>query len=201
MVDQKALNDKVTELLVSPPKETNKNRTLCLKERKEYLEALDGMSAHHCQNAFFNIRFGHNPFGIMLATPSDMMHLYESSILKQVCQSFTDSMSMNVKISVDNLMEDIFWSQQTTLSSSTNFLFTNFHGGATHLTMLSSHHWPGMAFSFPLMLLTPARRELCSNCFQENDVNVDGYGWDEAPNMDLEHVYQLPILNQAPTLT
>jgi hypothetical protein len=67
MVNQKALNDKVTELLVSPPNETNKNRTLCLKERKEYLGALDGMSAHHCQNAFFDIWFGHNPFGIMLA--------------------------------------------------------------------------------------------------------------------------------------
>jgi hypothetical protein len=25
------------------------------------------MSAHHCQNAFFDIWFGHNPFGIMLA--------------------------------------------------------------------------------------------------------------------------------------
>jgi hypothetical protein len=55
----------------------------------------------------------------------------------------------------------------TMLSSSTNFLCTNFHGGATDLTMLSSHHWPGMAFSFLLMLLTPTGRELCSNCFQK----------------------------------
>jgi hypothetical protein len=41
MVDWKALNDKVTDLLVSPPNEANKNRTLHLKERKEYLAALD----------------------------------------------------------------------------------------------------------------------------------------------------------------
>jgi hypothetical protein len=83
MVDQKALNDKVTKLLLSPPpNESNKNRTFHLKERKEYLAALDSMSAHHCQNAFFDMQFGHNPFGIMLAMPSDMMHLYESSILK-----------------------------------------------------------------------------------------------------------------------
>jgi hypothetical protein len=87
--------------------------------------------------------------------PSEMMHLYDSGILKQVCQSFTDSMSTNVQVGIDNLMEDLFWSQQTTLSSSTNFLCTNFHGGATHLAMPSSHHWPGMAFSFLLMLLTP----------------------------------------------
>jgi hypothetical protein len=120
------LNDKVTKLLLSPPNATNKNRTLHLKERKEYLAALDGMSAHHCQNAFFDIWFGHNPFGIMLTMPSDMMNLYESGIIKQVCQSFTNSMSMNVQVSIDNLMEDIFWSQWTMLSSSTNFLCTNF---------------------------------------------------------------------------
>jgi hypothetical protein len=193
MVNQKALNDKVTKLLVSPPNETNKNRTLHLKERKEYLEALDGMSAHHCQNAFFDIRFGHNPFAIMLAMLSDMMHLYKSDILKQVCQSFTDSMSTNVQVDIDNLMEDLFWSQRTMPSSSTNFLHTNFCGGATHLTMPSSHHWPGILFSFLLMLLTPTGRDLCSNCFQENDVNVDGYDWDEALawilNMSTHHQY------------
>jgi hypothetical protein len=82
MVDQKALNDKVTKLLVCPPNETNKNRTLCLKERKQYLAALDSMLTHHCQNTFFDMQFGHNPFGIMLAMPSYMMHLYKSGILK-----------------------------------------------------------------------------------------------------------------------
>jgi hypothetical protein len=44
---------------------------------KEYMAALDAMSAHRCDNAFFDIEFGHNPFGIMLATPSDMMHLFK----------------------------------------------------------------------------------------------------------------------------
>jgi hypothetical protein len=195
MVDQKALNDKVTKLSVSPPNETDKNRMLHLKQRKQYLAALDGMLVHHCQNAFFDIWFGHNPFGNMLAMPSDMMHLYKSGILKQVCQSFTNSMSTNVKVGVDNLMEDIFWSQWTTLSSSTSFLHTNFCGGATHLAMLSSHHWPGMAFSFLLMLLTPTGRDLCSDCFQKDDVYLQGYDWDEAPGMNLEHVYKLPILN------
>jgi hypothetical protein len=67
--------------------------------------------------------------------------------------------------------------------------------------MLSSHHWPGMAFSFLLMLLTPTRRDLCSNCFQKDDVYLKGYDWDEAPGMDLEHVYKLPILNDDPELT
>jgi hypothetical protein len=38
---------------------------------KEYMAALDAMSAHRCDNAFFDIKFGHNPFGITLSTPSD----------------------------------------------------------------------------------------------------------------------------------
>ena len=194
MADQKALNDKVAELSIEPPNESNKDRAARLRKRKEYTKALDDMSAHLCDNALFDINFGHNPFGAMLGTPSDMMHLYESGVLKRVLQTFTDSMSTNVQVGVDDLMEDLFCSQRTTLSSSTNFLRTNFRGGATQLTMLSSHHWPGMAFAFLLMLLTPKGKELCSSCFQENDAAEPDYDWDEAPGLDLEYVYQPPIL-------
>jgi hypothetical protein len=55
---------------------------------KEYMATLDAMLAHHCDNAFFDMKFGHNPFGIMLTTPLDMMHLFKSSIVKCVCQMF-----------------------------------------------------------------------------------------------------------------
>ncbi len=58
------------------------------KEMKEYMATLDAMLAHHCDNAFFDMKFGHNPFGIMLTTPLDMMHLFKSSIVKCVCQMF-----------------------------------------------------------------------------------------------------------------
>jgi hypothetical protein len=65
---------------------------------KEYIATLDAMLAHHCDNAFFDIKFGHNPFGIMLATPLDMMHLFKSGIVKRVCQTFVDSMSTDVRV-------------------------------------------------------------------------------------------------------
>jgi hypothetical protein len=118
---------------------------------KEYMATLDAMSAHRCDNAFFDIKFGHNPFGITLTTPSDMMHFFESGIVKCVCQNFVDSMSTDVRVQVDNLIETLFRLQRTTLSNSQNFLCTNIHGGATHLMMLSSHHWPGMMFAFLLL--------------------------------------------------
>jgi hypothetical protein len=93
---------------------------------KEYMATLDAMSAHHCDNVFFDIKSGHNPFGITLATPSNMMHLFELGIVKRVCQTFVESMSTDVRVRVDNLMETLFRLQRTTLSNSQNFLCTNF---------------------------------------------------------------------------
>ena len=196
---QQELNDNAVKLLTPPENtaeltETTRQKRAREKEMKQYIGALHDMSAHRCTNSFFEINFGYNPFGITLATPSDMMHLYESGIVRRVCQAFVDSMSTNVRVQVDHLMEVLFRSQRTTLSNSQNFLRTNFRGGATRLTMLSSHHWPGMMFSFLLLLLTPKGKEICSSCFQDSDVEEPDYDWDSAPGFDLDHVYKPPIL-------
>jgi hypothetical protein len=47
--------------------------------------------------------------------------------------------------------------------------------------MLSSHHWPGMMFTFLLLLLTPRGAEICSSCFLNKDVKESDYDWDSAP--------------------
>jgi hypothetical protein len=92
MAYQRALNEKVTQLSVPPeshpdkPAESPHQRRAREKEMKEYMGTLDAMSAHHCDNAFFDIKFGHNPFGITLATPSDMMHLFQSNKLEKYKQ-------------------------------------------------------------------------------------------------------------------
>jgi hypothetical protein len=152
MAYQRALNEKVAQQLVPPethpgkPPESCHQKRAQEKEMKEYMATLDAMLAHHCDNAFFDMKFSHNPFGITLATPSDMMHLFESGIVKKcVCQMFVDSMSTDVRVQVDNLMETLFRLQRTTLSNSQNFLCTNFH--ASHdaqLPPLARHdvHFP-----------------------------------------------------------
>jgi hypothetical protein len=202
MAYQRALNEKVMQLSVPPEKsagelhESRHQKRAWEKEIKEYMAALDAMSAHCCDNAFLDIKFGHNPFAITLATPSDMMHLFESGIVKRVCQTFVDSMSTNIRVRVGNLMETLFHSQRMTLSNSQNFLRTNFRGGAMRLTMLSSHHWPGMMFAFLLLLLTPTGAEICCSCFLDEDVEEPDYDWDSAPAFDLDNVYKPPILCQ-----
>jgi hypothetical protein len=128
----------------------------------------------------------HHPFGITLATPSNMMHLFESGIIKCVFQTFVNSMSTNVRVQVDNLMETLFQLQRTRLSNSQNFLCMKFRGGATHHTMLSSPHWLGMMFAFLFLLLTPQGEDICSSCFQDDDIKEPDYNWDSAPCLDLE---------------
>jgi hypothetical protein len=93
-------------------------------------------------------------------------------------------------------METLFRSQRTTLSNSQNFLRTNFCCGATRLTMLSSHHWPGMMFAFLLLLLTPRGAEICCSCFLDEDVKEPDFDRDSAPAFDLHNVYKPPILHQ-----
>jgi hypothetical protein len=202
MAYQRALNEKVTQLSVLPETsavelpESRHQRRAREQEMKENMAALVAMLAHHCDNAFFDIKFGHNPFGITLATPSDMMHLFKLGIVKCVFQTFVDSMSTDIRVHVDNLMETFFRVQRTTLSNSQNFLRTNFCGGTMHLTVLSSHHWPGMMFAFLLLLLTPTDAEICCSCFLDEDVKEPDYDWDSAPGFDLDNVYKPPILRQ-----
>jgi hypothetical protein len=133
---------------------------------KEYMATLDAMLAHRCDNAFFDLKFSHNPFSITLATPLDMMHLFKSGIVKRVCQTFVDSMSTDIRVQVDNLMETLFHLQRS---------------GAMCLMMLSSHHWPGKMFAFLLLLLTPQGTKICSTCFLDEDVKEPNYNWDSAP--------------------
>jgi hypothetical protein len=55
------------------PPESSHQRRAQEKEMKEYMATLNAMLAHHCDNTFFDMKFGRNPFGTMLTTPLDMM--------------------------------------------------------------------------------------------------------------------------------
>jgi hypothetical protein len=72
-----------------------------------------------------------------------MMHLFELGMIPRVLQSFIQSMSNSVQGQVDDLIEELFLDHCS--SCSLEILWMKFRNGATNLTMLSSHHWPGMA--------------------------------------------------------
>lgn len=93
---------------------------------------------------------------------------------------------------MDELLEKLFLPIQSTCKK--DFLHFNFKGGATRLTMLNSHHWPSMAFTFLVALLTEERMQACAKCFSEEDMEVLDYPWDDTPPMDLAHIYKPPML-------
>jgi hypothetical protein len=74
-------------------------------EIKKHRDALKAMSTHFCDNALFQVDFSYNPLGVTLATPTDMMHLFESGMIPRVLRSFVRSMSSSVQGQVDDLIE------------------------------------------------------------------------------------------------
>jgi len=165
------------------------------REVKKWKDALESTSTHICDSALFGIDFGYNPFGATLGTPTDMMHCYESGTFRRYLKSLVCSMSTSVQAAFDALIEEMF----SPLNSSCNkdFLCTNFRGGSTSLTMLSLHHWPGMGFAFLVALLSPRGREICKDCFMEEDAPDPVDDWSDDPGLDLDNVYNPPSLQGA----
>jgi hypothetical protein len=62
------------------------------------------------------------------------------------------------------------------------------------LTLLSSHEWPGMTFTFLVVLLSPKGRQICQDCFQDEDVPENDHDWESAPGINLSNTYIPPIL-------
>jgi hypothetical protein len=161
-------------------------------EIKKHQDALKATSTHFCDNALFRVDFGYNPLGVTLATPTDMMHLFESGTIPRVLRSLVQSMSNSMQGQVDDLIEELFLTHRSSCSS--EFLRMKFRNGATNLTMLSSHHWPGMAFAFLLVILSDKGKEITKDCFQKGDAPEPNFDWTTAPGMDYNNVYQPPVL-------
>ena len=128
-----------------------------------------------------------------------MMHANESGILKMLLKVFVGSMPLSVQVEVDRLVEKLFVGDRQ--SARSLFSRMNFSGGACSLTMLSSHHWPGMAMAFLMVLLTREGKVACKKCFQEEDAHEPDYDWDNVPSVNPEHVYCHPILQEEGTAT
>jgi hypothetical protein len=162
------------------------------KECNKHHNALRLMSSHYIDYAFFSVDFGSNHLGVTAATAPDMMHIAESGIFKYLLNVFIDSMPNATKAKVDTLVEKLFVPIRSTKKS--DFPRMNFKGGATSLTMLSLHHWPGMMLAFFMMLLTPEGWEVCKDCFQKEDMEIPDVNWKDAPKFDMNRLHVPEIL-------
>jgi hypothetical protein len=161
------------------------------------MHALGKMSTHVGDNILFDLEYGANKLGITLATPTDMMHACESGLIKYVDKIFVASMSLSVQVQVDLLIEKMFFGNRQ--SDKNRFSRTNFSGGACSLTMLSSHHWPGMTTAFLVMLLMKEGKEACKDCFafqEGEDAPEPDYKWNVAPSLNIHKAYKPPIIRE-----
>jgi hypothetical protein len=140
-------------------------------ERQRYVTSLHKLSTHICESAFYDVFFGANKFGICLATPCDMMHLYELGILGYCIDIFVASMTPTVRAEVDSLIEKLFGKLRSSEKGEHHRM--NFTGGATSLSLLRACEWPGLLQAMLVMLLTAEGRSACTNCFSEEGVQVD----------------------------
>jgi len=95
-------------------------------------------------------------------------------------------------VEVDAIIEKLFNGNRQTVKGL--FSRTNFKGGATSLTLLSSHHWPGMALSFLMMLLSEEGKTACQKCFAADDAPEPPHNWNATPSVSLSCTYVPPIL-------
>lgn len=124
------------------------------------------LSTHNVDNAFFDVEFGCNPFGILAATPPDLMHMFELGILSYLLQIFVGTMTPTVKEELDAYMDRLF--QNIRSSERANHYRYDFTRGATSLTLLNAHHWPGLTMVYLITLLTEEGKKICKSSFTEN---------------------------------
>lgn len=158
------------------------DRNLSKKERLKARNKLWSLSQHVCLNAFRDRNFGENSFGITLGSASDMMHLFELGIIKYLLMVFVCSMTDATKVLVDALLDRLFLHHRS--SERDHHLRMNFVRGATQLTLLASHEWMGLMFSFYVMLLTKEGRDICERCFSLDDCVHEPPSDVELPSFD-----------------
>jgi len=140
-------------------------------QKKQIREELHSLSTHVAKSAFSDACFGSNKGGAITALAVDMMHAFEAGVIKYLNKVFVATLTPTLCSRVDELMEKLFCGHSSTAKK--NHLRMNFSGGATSLTLLHAHEWPGMMMGFLVMLLTGEGRSLCQEtCFQTEDVVV-----------------------------
>ena len=123
-----------------------------LKE-KEYLNLVaKSISMHISNNPWFDLDYGANEYGLLSATPTDMMHLFDLGIIKYVVECFIQTMTDSTRMKLDNYMSQSFQSHRS--SESKHQLRINFTKGITSVSMLTAKEWSGLLFSIFQCLLT-----------------------------------------------
>lgn len=146
------------------------NETLDSETRKVAGLKLNHVSTHVCHNAFKDVDFGENPWGVLFACTTDMMHMFELGLLVYILVIFVNSMTNAVKADMDRIIDSMF---QTRSSFKSRHLRWNFTRGSTSVSLLTAKEWPGLAMAYLCVLLTEEGRRRFTSCFKEDDTEIE----------------------------
>lgn len=147
-----------------------------LKEKKEEIKAAQAelamLSAHLVLNAFHNVNFGGDEFRIYGATPTNLMHAFQSGLIPYLVKMAVDPLSPKNKKLLDDLVDHLLGGLHS--SEKDQYPRFNFSHGFTNLTMITSDEWPGMLFALLLVLQTEDGVDIMSSVFTaEEDIDLD----------------------------
>ncbi len=166
---------------VSFEQSDNENFCCCClstEERKEILwrndrDELKKYSMRSHTSALDAVDFGSNPYGLSLATPNDIMHMFDHGIVNYVLKYlFEDVLTDTVKANVDIIAINI--EQQSKQGARRVLPRMNFPNGITQLCM--AHHSEKIGVLLMLLLVFTSKdgREAVLKCCNiENDLEVD----------------------------
>ena len=128
-----------------------------MQPRKEFdsvfMEKLRATSTIRCYSkSMYLLHYGGTERGQFGACTLDLMHAFESGVVRDVCKAFIDPIPDRYKEQLDKFVDKIFSRQRCT--GKTKCLRTNFSKGITNATLLTSNEWPGLLLVYLIVAQT-----------------------------------------------
>ena len=139
--------------------------------RELVVETLNKESFHPAPNAFLNcgISFGGDPRSIWGANPIDLMHAFQSGIVKYVVKMAMDKLSIGKQVKLDKLVHRLFGSLRCR-ERTNGYPRTNFSKGFSKVSLITSNEWMGKLFVLFLLLRTKLGGPIFRDIFGSKDV-------------------------------
>ena len=127
---------------------------------------------HPVYNAFLarSIRFGFDPRNIWGATPVDLMHAFQSGILRYLTKMILDKLTPTDKTKLDQLVDQILGSLRS--SEKDTFPRFSFTKGYSKLSMITSDEWVGKLFVLLLVAMTNEGRSILKKRFSSSNIKL-----------------------------
>ena len=135
---------------------------------------LDRQSFVPTRNAFVArcIRFGLDPRAIWGASPTDLMHAFQSGIVKYLVKMIIDKLSTAKQVRLDRLVHKLFHNLRS--KEKADYPRLTFSKGFSKLSMITSDEWVGKLFVLLIVLKTEEGASIFQKTFAREDLALPG---------------------------